>query len=195
MQLREISGAMERPAACGIVVEESEGTFVVSIPKRGLAIMVKVTASLFTLVLLITFYTGCMLFFLHKPVLIVQWVTNGYISPPLLRTLSYYLPIWIGAMALGVWALISALRPSLTEEILVFDRDGITHIHRFLFSLQRTMMFRGEIRGFLLKQDPENMGIDKLTIEGQGIKIRVAEFARDLDREWLYSVGNTLLRS
>ena len=194
MLLQEIPGAIERPAGCNIrVTQEQESSAVVIPPRRPLWFDFIIPA-LYTAGLVIWVIVGVVLFTQHKIIILTD--TNhdhGHVSRFLVRYLYWLLPVWIGMLAIGIGTLFTVLRAYLLTETLRFDRLGVTVSRRTPFSHNQEIVLRENLRGFLVRRDPQGMWGSRLTLQSIGPRIEVAEYAREAEREWLASVGNALI--
>ena len=105
--------------------------------------------------------------------------------------------LWLAlllAEGLGFFTLAVILRPVTLRERLIIDRHWLTVQAKVWGQVTERRLAREDIRGFLLRRIPPGLDSGILTVQGRGEEIVLGEFLREIDREWLVSVGNTLLR-
>ncbi len=196
MLLDEIPNAFERPGGCAIqVYETDDGSAVtITIPPRPLPWTLKLAVVVLALNLLVTLYTGIVLFVWHRSVLLMTQIAPHDLPLPLHRWTGWLVVGWLGLESLGVMALASMVRPALMREMIHIDPDGVSSLHHLLGHRRAGRLPRRDVRGFHLARDPQRLVASTLSVRGQGRALVVAEYATEADREWLLSVGNVLLR-
>ena len=192
--LEEVPGARERPGRCPIRIQrEEDGTILLSVPPRGVSPIVLFFAFVLLANLLITLYTGLILFVAHRSVLFM-----AQISP---SGLPYSLRHWEGALllglllaeALGFFTLAAILRPITARDTVEISREWVSVRHSEWGRAREHRLARRDVRGFLLRRVPPGLDSGTLTLQGRGEEVEIGEFLREADREWLASAGNALL--
>ncbi len=193
--LEEVPGARERPGGCRIVLRRVEnGATIITIPPRTASPFVAVPACILLLNLLLTLYMGAMLFFAHRSVLFMSEIAPHDLPRSMHPFEPWFIFGWLFLEAIGFWTLMAIVRPLLTREYLILDRQEITQgRHAFGRSAERRFP-RATVSGFHLKRDPQGFVQSALTLQIRGEEVEVAEHSNEADREWLASVGNVLLR-
>jgi len=144
--------------------------------------------------LLVTLYTGIVLFFGHRSVLLMTQIAPLDLPLPLHRWTAWLVAGWLALEALGLMALIAMVRPALVREVIHIDPDGVSSLHQLLGHRHGGRLPRPDVRGFHLARDPQHLVASTLSVRGQDRALVVAEYATEADREWLLSVGNVFLR-
>lgn len=196
MMLEEIPGAFERPGGCTIQVYEADdrSAVTITIPPRPLPWPLKLAVAVLALNLLVTLYTGIVLFFGHRSVLLMAQIAPHDLPLPLHRWTGWLVVGWLALEGLGLMALAAMVRPALMQEVIHIDSDGVSSLHQLLGHRCGGRLPRPDVRGFHLARDPQRLVASTLSVRGPGRALVVAEFATEADREWLLSVGNVLLR-
>lgn len=193
--LHEIPGASERPSDCRIRLAVEDGTATIDIPPPAAAPPVVAAAVGLTVCLLLTFYIGALLFFTGRSVLFMAQISPDGLPVPLRPFVLWLTLGWLFLEGLGLLSVVAILRPLLTRERLTFGSQDIIHERRFLGCVHRQGVPRENVQGFLLRRDPAGFAAGTLTLRAGREKIVVAEQVREVEREWLASVGNALLRA
>ncbi len=196
MILEEVPDAFERPGGCTIQVYEADDRSAVTIliPPRPLPWALKLAVAVLALNLLVTLYTGLVLFVGHRSVLLMAQIAPHDLPLPLHRWRVWLVMGWLALEALGVLALLAMVRPALMREIIHIDPDGVSSLHQLLGRRRGGHLGRPDVRGFHLARDPQRLVASTLSVRGHEQALVVAEYATEADREWLLSVGNVLLR-
>ena len=198
MLLHEIPGATERPAHCAIVVRRENGATTVDIPPVRLSPLVIAGGSLLALSLLVFFATGVVLYATGKPILLLKLILHLSDKQELPRTIKqaipFSVPVWGALLWVGAHELNAIFRPGRLQERLVFQDGGVIHRRRYLRKADVTHYLSDSVRGFLIRAEDGEGTPASLHIEGRGHSEAVGEYLRNVDREWLASVGNALLR-
>lgn len=196
MLLEEVPDAFERPGGCRIQVYEADDRSAVTImiPPRPLPWALKLAAAVLALNLLVTLYTGVVLFFGHRSVLLMAQIAPHDLPLPLHRWTGWLIAGWLALEALGIMALLAMVRPALVREVIHIDPDGVSSLHQLWGHRHGGRLPRPDVRGFHLARDPQRLMASTLSVRGPGRALVVAEYASEADREWLLSVGNVLLR-
>ncbi len=207
MVLHEVPGASERPAHCAILIQREspipgdggDGTTTVDIPPIKLGNHVVFTAVVFSCALLLLFVTGAVLYTTGKPILLLDMIAgNGAqhgLSPPLKRYIGYSVPLWLALLWLGLVSLASVIRPAFHRERLKFDSSGVEYEKTDFRRKTLKHISSDSVRVFTLQQEDHEGALVTLVLEGRGESITLGEYLRPLEREWLASVGNALLRN
>lgn len=192
--LDEVPGARERPGNCPIQIARDEaGAVTIVIPARGVSPIVYVLSGVVVCNLLLMLYTGLMLLMAHRSVLVMAQVSPGGL-PVSLRHYDGWLLLGLGlAEALGFWTVAAVLRPVFFRERLELGPEWLRLQQWEWGRVQERRMARADVRGFLLKRVPPGLDSSTLTVQGRGEQVRIGEFLREADREWLASAGNALL--
>lgn len=190
----EVPGARERPSGCSVqIAQKDNGTFVLTLPSRGVSPVVLFFAAVLLANLLVTLYTGCVLLLTHHSVLFMAQISPSGLPISLRGWEGQLLALLLCAEALGFFTLAAILRPLAVRESMEINRDWLRVQHWEWGRLHERQIARPDLRGFLLRRIPPGLNAGKLTIQGRGEEIEIGEFLREADREWLVSVGNTLL--
>jgi hypothetical protein len=194
--LREVAGALERPGDCPIILDQSEdgGCTAIEIPRRT-GILLPAAASLLLIACLILMLAiGAYLFFQNKSILFMAQIAPHGLTPPLLRSKGWLILAWLVVEAVGFAMLATIARPMFESETLIIGPDGITYVRRVWRRGQSRKIDRSNVRGSQLLRDPLGLNPTALVVRGRDEAIVVGENARDVEREWLASVINALLR-
>ena len=196
MLLEEVPGAMERPGDCRIRVEAAdEGREVtITVPPQALPWILTAGAVLLAANLLVMAYTGAMLFGSHRSVLLMSQIAPHDLPVPMHRWQGLLVAGWLALEGLGLFALLTTVRPALLQEVIVIGQQGVWRRRRMLGRRTMERIARENVRGFHLERDPLDMTGSVLSIQGGDVELTVAEYVSEADREWLLSVGNALLR-
>ncbi len=196
MLLEEIPGAFERPGGCTIQVYEADdhSAVTITIPPRPLPWALKLAVAVLALNLLVTLYTGLVLFLQHRSVLLMAQIAPHDLPLPLHRWTVWLIVGWLALEGLGIMALLAMVRPALMREMIHIDPDGVSSLHQLLGCRHGGRLPRPDVRGFHLARDPQRLVASTLSVRGPDRALVVAESATEADREWLLSVGNVLLR-
>ena len=192
--LDEVPGARERPGGCPIrVAREDDGALTLTVPARGVSPVVLFFACVLLGNLLVTLYTGLTLALTHRSVLFLAQISPGGL-PYSLRGWEWALVAGLLlAESLGFLALWAILRPLSVREVIRLDGDGVSVRHSEWGRVRERRLPRADVRGFVLRRDPQGLKASTLTVRGRGEAVEIGEYLREADREWLASVGNALL--
>ncbi|BDI33869.1 hypothetical protein CCAX7_59200 [Capsulimonas corticalis] len=194
MLLQEIPGAIERPAGCNIQVTQERDAAEITIPPRRATWIDKIPTTLYVFSLFTFFYVG-LVFFISKRLIIGPELNmdHGHISRYLNHYIYWLLPVWLAFEAIGWGTVYLVMRPFFTTETLRISREGVAITRAVPFSRKRSLLLRENLRGFLLRRDPQGMWGSTLALRSVGEEIEIGEFTGEAEREWLASVGNALL--
>lgn len=193
--LEEVPGARERPGGCRIrVVRGDDGGVTLFLPPPGVSPVVLFFSLILLGNLLVTLYTGLVLTLAHRSVLFMAQISPGGLPFSLRHWDGLLLCGLLGAEALGFWTLAAILRPIGVRESVQITAQSVI-IRQWGWGRARERRIpRADLRGFLLRRDPQGLNASRLTAQGAGDPITVGEFLREADREWLASAANALLR-
>ncbi len=192
--LNEVPGAGERPGGCPIRVVTSGDTVTITLPPRGVSPIVLFFAAVLLGNLLVALYTGLMLLLANKSVLGMAQIAPSGLPVSLKHQVGFLLCALGLAEALGVFTLMVVLRPIFFHEELSFDTDWLT-VERSDWGRTKTRaLARADVRGFILQRVPPGLDAGVLRVQGRDEEMEIGEFLREADREWLASVGNSLLQ-
>jgi len=193
-EIDEVPGAIERPAGCNVRIVERDGVTLVEIPSRGASPVMWIAACMLALVLLGWIIMGTVLIVAGKPILVIAGIANHGLTPAMLRYRFWFTPVALAVFVFGSHELLGVLRPKLSRETLVFGPVSVRHIGRFLrWRADREFPYE-IVRSFTVRHDPHGMSHGTLKLVCRGEECEIAEFVSNADREWLASVGNTLVR-
>ncbi|MGI4792372.1 MAG: hypothetical protein ACRYFS_26395 [Janthinobacterium lividum] len=191
--LNEVPGARERPGGCPIEIETDGDQITVTLPPRGVSPVIFFFACILFGNLLTALYTGLMLLLANKSVLAMAQIAPNGLPVSLRHDVGFLLVALLLAEALGLFTLAAILSPIFYHEKLVFAAKWI-HIFRSKWGrTQELKLVRADVRGFHIRRVPPGLDAGVLTIQARGEEVEIGEFLREIDREWLASVGNTLL--
>ncbi len=191
--LSEVPGAGERPGGCRIKIVTDGNSVTITLPPRGVSLIVFFFAAVLLGNLLVALYTGLMLLLENKSVLGMAQIAPSGLPVPLKHQVGFLLFALALAEALGVFTLAAILRPIFFHETLTLDGDWLK-IERSEWGHAKTRALRrADVRGFTLRRVPPGLDAGTLFIQGRGEEVEIGEGLREADREWLASVGNVLL--
>lgn len=194
IELYEVSGAIERPAACRIRVAEGEDGTLIDIPARGASIVMWLSTIAFIVVLSTWIVMTVTLLMTGRPIFIIAWIADHGITTQMHRYLWFLSPFFAASFAFGIAGVFWILRPCLSRELLVFGPNSLRHTHTFLHRHSVREFPYQIMRSFNVSTDPEGFTHGTLTLICRGEDHEIGEFLSDSDREWLASVGNSILR-
>lgn len=191
--LTEVPGARERPGCCPIRITADGSRVTITLPPRGVSPIVFFFACVLLGNLLGALYTGLMLLLANKSVLAMAQIAPHGLPISLKHQVAFLLAALLLAEALGLFTLAAILRPVFFHETLLLDPDWV-RVHRTDWGrTEQRALARLDVRGFELRRVPPGLDAGRLMIQGRGEALEIGEFLRETDREWLASVGNTLL--
>ncbi len=195
MILEEVPGARERPGGCRVrVAREEDGTFTLFLPPPGVSRLVLFFSLILLGNLLITLYTGLVLTLAHRSVLFMAQISPDGLPFSLRHWDGMLLVGLLGAEALGFWTLAAILRPVRVRESVEITAGHVRVRQWGWGKIRERQVPRADLRGFLLRRDPQGLNASRLTVQGAGDPVVIGEFLREADREWLASAANALLR-
>ncbi len=193
--LEEVPGARERPGGCRIrVAREEDGAATLLLPPPGVSPVVLFFSLILLGNLLVTLYTGLVLTLAHRSVLFMAEISPGGLPFSLRHWDGLLLCGLLGAEALGFWTLAAILRPVGARESVEITPQNVCVRQWGWGRVRERQVPRADLRGFLLRRDPQGLNASRLTVQGAGEPIVIGEFLREADREWLASAANALLR-
>lgn len=194
--LEEVPGARERPSGCRVTVDVSDDgrTASITIPAQIGRPLLLIGAAVLSANLLLVLGVGVMLLSPHPSARLVNEIAPGGISPPLRHYVGWLVPVWVLLLGIGVLLLLAILRPLFQREEIHIGPEGVSHVRQAFGRTDRQALARADVRGFHLARDPQGLGRSVLTLRGRGVECEVGEQSSEVDREWLVSVGNALLR-
>ena len=193
-ELHEVTGAIERPADCPLIVMREDDETIVTIPYGSVSPIHYVGTAILVIALTVIIVTGAMLFATGEPNPVLALITGDKVSPALKHYFPFWMLIWLLIVSAGIALLAVLLRPVLTSEELRITDDSIEHVRRFLWTRHTVNVHRMAVRAFRLERDYEGLSRDRLLLLVRGAEIEIGEYIRPTDREWLASAANALLR-
>jgi len=198
MILHEIPGALERPSNCAVVISQDSGVTTIDIPPAKLSFPIRLTLALFSVSVLMLFLTGAVFYTTGKPVLFLYWsgVSEGYRNiPETTRVMVRWLfPIWVALVWVCCYGILAVVRRGYETEHLTLNADGVTVTKRFMGRDRNTQFPSTAVRGFIVREDNSGLTPARLLLLGRGESLEIGECLRPVEREWLASAGNALLR-
>ncbi len=193
--LDEVPGAGERPGNCPLTVSRDEaGTVTLTIPARGVSLIILFLCCITLGNLLVMLFTGMILLVAHRSVLFMAQISPGGLPVSLRPFDGWLLIALLLAEALGFWTLAAVLRPIFVRETLTFETEWL-RVQRWEWGREKQWQIaRADVRGFQVTRVPPGMDAGTLTLHTRGEPIEIGEYLREADRDWLASVGNALLR-
>lgn len=198
MILHEIPGALERPSNCAVVIFQDNGVTTIDIPPAKLSFPIRITLGLFAVSVLMLFLTGAVYYTTGRPILFLYWSGigegNHQLTGPTRFMLPWLFPIWVALVWVCCYGIVAVVRRGYETEHLILSGDGVTVTRRFMRRNRNTHLPSSAVRGFIVREDNSGLTPARLLLLGRGESLEIGECLRPVEREWLASAGNALLR-